>query len=76
MDVATSSQDLRDQRPNIGFSALTKRSYTFLNIIYKGWFLFKWVLGFEEVIKRTSFATSVTYRTLDCVGFVDRFVVV
>jgi len=71
MDVATSSQDLRDQRPNIGFSALTKRSYTFLNIIYKGWFLFKWILGFEEVLKRTPFTASVTYRTFECVGFRD-----
>ncbi len=71
MDVATSLQDFRDQRPNIGFSTLTKSSKTFLNIIYIGRDVFKWLIRFEKVIKGTPFTTSVTYRTCECIGFRD-----
>jgi len=67
IEVEISSQDLRDQRPNLGFSTLTKMSYTFLNIIYIDEFLFKWVVGFEEVLKRTPFTPSMTYRTFNCI---------
>jgi hypothetical protein len=69
MDVATSLHDLSDQRPNLGLSTLTKSSNTFLNIIYIGGCVFKWVVRFEEVLKWTPFTTSVTYRTCECIRF-------
>jgi hypothetical protein len=71
MDVATSLHDLSDQRPNLGLSTLTKSSNTFLNIIYIGGCVFKWVVRFEEVLKWTPFTTSVTYRTCECIRFLD-----
>jgi hypothetical protein len=43
MDVEISLQDFRDQRPNIGFSTLIKRSKTFLNIILNGRVIFKFL---------------------------------
>jgi hypothetical protein len=71
MDVATSLHDLSDQRPNLGLSTLIKRSKTFLNIIYFGWDVFKWFIGFEKVLKWTPFAASMTYRTVECIRFLD-----
>jgi hypothetical protein len=71
MDVATSLQDFRDQRPNIGFSTLTKSSKTFLNIIYIGRDVFKWLIRFEKIIKGAPFTTSVTYRTCECISVLD-----
>ena len=66
-----SLHDFSFHRPNVGLSTLNKSSNTFLNIIYIGRELLKFVFRFEEVIKWTTFTTSMTYRTIECVSILD-----